>query len=167
MKLAQPDLDEMLVSKRKEDLANAEELRGLFANLDANHDGTVNFDEFHAKLQDPHMVHYFEMKGLAVTDAEMCFKMLQEAAQKTVVDMDTFIGMFMKRKGFAMNIDVMSLQFQLTAVSEAQHHSMRRITEEVRQVRTVFNTVSDSLQDFERQQQAMRTDLESAFIRSV
>jgi len=166
MQLAQPDLDDMLVSRRREDLANAEELKALFANLDTNNDGTLNFDEFQASLQDPSMVHYFGIKGFNFNDAEMCFKMLQDAGQRTDVDIDTFVGGFMKMKGVAMNIDIMSLQYNTAHISETQQISMLRISEEIRQLSTVLDTVLDSLQGFERPLPSMGTELHSAFTKS-
>jgi len=150
MKLAQPDLDELLMERRKEDLANAQELRGLFAKLDENHDGTLSFHEFQACMQDVDIVHYCQMKGLEVTDAELCFKMLQEASQNAKVDIDTFIGGFMKMKGVARNIDLMSLQYQILVISETQQHSIRDIAEEVHQLSAVLHTVLDYLQVPER-----------------
>jgi len=145
MKLAQPDLDQMLVERRKEDLANAEELRDLFDNLDKNHDGSLSFHEFQACMQDVDVVHYCQMKGLEITDAELCFKMLQDAAQNAEVDIDTFIGGFMKMKGMALNIDLMSLQYQIRVTSETQQNSIKQAIEEVHQLSTALHTVLESL----------------------
>jgi len=101
-------------------------------------------------MQDVDIVHYCQMKGLEVTDAELCFKMLQEASQNAKVDIDTFIGGFMKMKGVARNIDLMSLQYQILVISETQQHSIRDIAEEVHQLSAVLHTVLDYLQVPER-----------------
>lgn len=113
MKLAQPDLEEMMFSKHKEDIQQADELEVLFSRLDLNHNGTISWKEFQARLQDMEIISYLEISGLAVDDAEMFFKMLLSISGKETVDLESFVFGCMKMKGSAMSIDLLRLGYEM------------------------------------------------------
>jgi len=63
---------------------------------------------------------YFELKGLAIKDAELFFQMLGSVSQTEEVDIDAFIAGCMKMKGFALSVDLLSLGFETKLIGRAQ-----------------------------------------------
>jgi len=123
MKLVQPDLDEKLIDKRKEDIESACELRRLFSRVDTNNSGSISYDEFMACMNDYHFRSAFEMQGLACQDAHAFFRILAGTSANPQVDIDAFVGGCMKLKGLARNIDLLSLHLDVTAFYRSQRES--------------------------------------------
>jgi len=142
MKLAQPDLQELLFNKHKEDIESACELRSLFSSLDTNGNGSLSFDEFMKCMSDYKVRSYFEMRGLAVKDAEMFFHMLSAVSDDAEVDIDTFVGGCMKMKGLALNIDLLSLHYEIRGMNQAQK---RTSEQSMREIHKVSATLSQML----------------------
>jgi len=131
MKLAQPDLDEMLLTKHKEDMANCHELRKVFTALDQNGSGTLSAEEFHTFTHDPRLVAFFEYKGLYIKDAELFFNMLLNVAKHDEVDIDSFVNGCLKMKGVALNIEVLSVQYELQMVFKKQSEFQEEFRKEM------------------------------------
>jgi len=76
MKLAQPDMDQILLTKYKEYIESATELNSLFEEMDFNESGTINLEEFEACMEDFCFSMHFQIKGLDIHDCRMFFRML-------------------------------------------------------------------------------------------
>jgi len=112
MKLAQPDMDALLLAKRKSDLLHVQDLKSVFAAMDENHSGTLSAEELRRCIQDVRMASVFEMKGLDIKDAEVFFSMLTSMSGTDEVDVHTFLTGWLKLKGPATSLDLYTLQFQ-------------------------------------------------------
>jgi len=138
LKAAQPDVEELLFSKHKEDLAAATELRMIFNKIDANNSGTLSFEEFEECMADFNVCAYFEMRGLAIKDAEMFFKMLIAISEIDEVDIGSFVGGCLKMKGVAMNIDLVMLHYEV----KLMHRALRKQFDAVRKdLKTLMNEI--------------------------
>jgi len=112
MKLAQPDIDDRLLAKRKVDLQNVRDLKNLFNSMDVNKSGTLSAEELQKCIEDVRMASYFEMKGLDIKDAEVFFSMLTSMSGDNEVDVLTFVTGWLKMKGPATSLDVYTMQYQ-------------------------------------------------------
>lgn len=134
MKLAQPDIETLLFEKQREDFSNARELKKLCCEVDrgdgiACKSSTITFKEFSKLMEDDRVRSYFELKGLAIKDAELFFQMLGSVSQTNAVDIDAFIAGCMKMKGFALSVDLLSLGFETKLISRAQTQNFAAISE--------------------------------------
>jgi len=120
MKLARPEVDELLFEKQKDDLENAEELDTIFREMDLDHKGSMSWADFQAVIDDPRVASHLEIHGLDINDAFMFFSMLTSISGKDQVDVDTFIRGCLKMKGVAMNIDLIQLNYEVKIISKTQ-----------------------------------------------
>jgi len=139
MKLARPDMEELLLEKRKDDLKSACELRDLFTSMDENDSGILTLDEFEHSIKDVKIASYFDFKGLSLTHASMFFKMLASLNDTHQIDVDTFVQGCLKMKGMASNIDVIVLQYQTRLLAE-------RFNEHVRVSKKEMKTIMEEMQ---------------------
>jgi len=130
MKLAQPDLEDLLWKKNKEDIKNGYELMSIFREMDMNRSGTLSKDELDSCLTNLKLRSHFEYLGIDVKDAQTFFDMLVSIGGEKEVDMVTFVGGCLKMKGFAMNVDVLTVHFELRFIRQC----MATVQKELRQV---------------------------------
>eukprot|EP00929_Paragymnodinium_shiwhaense_P063666 TRINITY_DN31819_c1_g2_i3.p1 TRINITY_DN31819_c1_g2~~TRINITY_DN31819_c1_g2_i3.p1 ORF type:complete len:326 (-),score=85.59 TRINITY_DN31819_c1_g2_i3:87-1064(-) len=141
MELAKPDVEDLMLLKRRHDLEDAKELMHLCRLVDMDNSNTISFDEFEQFMQNEELRQYFDVRGIDVKDADMFFRMLCAAAEVSgeEVDLETFIGGCMRLKGFASSIDVQTLAFE----SKLMHCMQKRFFQWAEQKLTC---VEDELQ---------------------
>jgi len=120
MKLALPDVDELLLNKHKEELESAKELKRIVIDLDVTDSSSITLEELQRCMQDVRFATYLELKGLDIKDAELFFRMLLDMSDCSTVDINTFIGGCLKMKGLALNIDLLSLSYQTSMLHKYQ-----------------------------------------------
>jgi len=135
MKLAKPDLDDLLLEKRKDDLLAACELKDLFMSIHGRDSGSLSLDEFEESLKDVRITSYFELKGLSITHASLFFRMLASLNDTHEIDVETFVSGCLRMKGLASNIDVIALLYQSRLMSEKMQEYFHRSRDELRQLR--------------------------------
>jgi len=119
MKLGQPEINAYLFEQRRQNLADAQALRDVFAALDVDHSGTISAEEFDERFQ-----HNEEIKarlavmGLSIRDAAQFFKMLVGGRRGMEVDLDFFVDCCLKMKGGASSVDVQSLAFEVNLIQQ-------------------------------------------------
>lgn len=126
MELAKPDVDGLMLLKRRRDIDDARELMKLCTMVDKDMSGTISSDEFEFFIQNEAFRQYFDVRGIDVKDAAMFFQMLCAAAEVTgdEVDVDTFIGGCLRLKGVASSIDVQTLAFEAKLMHALQKRFM-------------------------------------------
>jgi len=112
MRLAQPDVDEALLAKRKADLKNVHALKALFETLDTNHSGSLSYAELLNCLEDERTASYCELNGLDIKDAETFFRILINISGSTEVDVDDFVTGWMQLRGPATTLDLYTMQYR-------------------------------------------------------
>jgi len=117
MKLAQPDMDDRLLAKRKGDLQHVRDIKKIFHSMDENQSGTLSVEELRQCMQDVRMASYFDMIGLDIRDAEAFITMLTSMSGSDEVDVHTFVSGWLRLKGPATSLDLCTMQYQ-TQLSE-------------------------------------------------
>merc|ERR1712012_428996 len=117
---AQPDLDTMLLEKKKADLKSARELTKLLAQLDKNHSGTISLTEFLGFMDDVAFRTHFEVRDVDIKDAELFFRMLATVAESDEVPFATFTEGCMRLKGMASSIDLHTVHFETKLMNRTQ-----------------------------------------------
>lgn len=117
-KLAKPDLEDLLLEKRQEDVTQAAELTELFLSMDENRSGTLTFDEFDRSMKDIRITSFFDINGLSINHASLFFKMLASLTESHQIHLDTFVSGCLRMKGMASNIDVITLLYQTRLIAD-------------------------------------------------
>lgn len=131
MKLAHPDIEELLFEKRREEIESAEELQKLFDSLDEAHSRIINWEQFAKCMHDDRIATHFELNGLNVHDAFLFFRMLASTVGSTDIDSNTFVRGCLKMKGVAMNIDLLLLSYEIKIISRNQQHLFNVLEKEM------------------------------------
>jgi len=145
MKLAQPDIDDMLLKKHVEDVHSALELRVLFAQMDMDNSGRLSESEFTAAMQNHKLIDFLELKGLAIKDATMFFNMLLSQNDGAEVDVDSFIGGCLKMKGVALNIDLMVLRYEIGLISKNLRKLYTSYRQEMRSIKSALGDLKEAI----------------------
>jgi len=135
IKLAQPDLDESLLAKRRIDLEKVRSIKSFFKSLDLNQSGTLSVSELQQCMHDMRTATYFEMMGLDIKDAELFFAMLTSMSGKEEVDVHTFVTGWLKLKGAATSLDVYTVQYQTELLEEKMLNEIAAYKQDMMQLR--------------------------------
>jgi len=115
-RLAQPDVDSLMLDKHHQDVMDARHLSEVFSHLDSDHSGNISAAEFLAMTQDPTFLEFMQVRGIDIKDAKMFFNMLVSACRHDEVDISTFIGSCLRMKGLATSIDLHTLGFEVKTI---------------------------------------------------
>jgi len=115
-RLAQPDVDSLMLDRHHQDLMDAKHLSTAFVQLDKNKSGYITIEEFLEITQDPTFQKFMQVRGIDIKDAKMFFNMLVSACKSTEVDIATFIGSCLRMKGLATSIDLHTLGFEVRTI---------------------------------------------------
>merc|ERR1712113_542488 len=102
-----------MLEHRKEELAHAQDLRALLAELDIDHSGTLSLDELAAAAKDPHIERKLVMLEIEPFEALGFFETLTAALKVEELSIDQFANACMKMKGPASSMDVQAISFQV------------------------------------------------------
>jgi len=73
----------------------------------------------------------------------MFFQILSDVSEDCRVDIDSFVGGCMKMKGIAMNIDVLSLQYEMRMMFKTQKKLHDRCLDEIQELRVVLSNMRE------------------------
>jgi len=118
MRLAQPDAESSFLTKRREDMQTALELRALIEDLDEDGTGLISYKEMKAINEDPRVRNLFEKSGVNIRDASMFFQTLTRLVGQDALDIDSFVAGSMKVKGYASSLDVQAIIFQVQEIMQ-------------------------------------------------
>jgi hypothetical protein len=122
MNIAKPDRDALAFEHHKSELNQVRALTQLFQEMDNDGSGKMCEAEFLRVIDaDPKVKAFFNAQGLDIKDAEMFFRMLQDAEHEgEAVEIDAFVDGCMKMKGSAKSLDIQALRFRLRGLRKAQ-----------------------------------------------
>jgi hypothetical protein len=128
-KLAVPDIETMMMEKRRVDLKCASELSEIISSkLDQDHNGRIRLDEFMAHQHDPSMMKFFKARELDMKDAELFFHMLAASdPDDDSVEINHFVLGCMKLRGSASGIDVQTLHYDMRNMFVDMTINLRRV----------------------------------------
>merc|ERR1712048_1020934 len=119
MQLAQPDLQDLMLAKRKRDIVIAKDLKALVNELDADTNGRLTQEEFNILMEKAEMLHFFEHHGLDVKDADLFFRCLAAASGQDEVDVHQLVDGYMKLRGPAASLDLITMFHEMRVNQES------------------------------------------------
>jgi len=117
MRQARPDAEEMMLETCQDNLAAVQDLKKLFSTIDIDSSSSLTLEEFRETLKNVLVQEYFLMRGLNVSHVDMFFSILASASPSGTIDVNTFVTGCMRMKGYATNVDVMSVDYRLQLLS--------------------------------------------------
>jgi len=108
MKATQLDDEALAHQKRKAKAKLLRRLENMFKRLDATGDGTLEYPEFSAALQNQEMAAMLEVFELEVSDIDVLFKLLDDGDGS--ISVGEFVAGVEHMKGSARAIDVMEIK---------------------------------------------------------
>jgi len=95
-------------------------IRGIFEDSDTDGSGHVTFEEFEQLLANQEMVAYLQAMGIDGSEAKGLFKLLDDDGSG-VVSIDEFITGFLRLKGGAKAVDMVTLLYENRKISKKLH----------------------------------------------
>mmetsp|Transcript_59820 Transcript_59820/g.142469 ORF Transcript_59820/g.142469 Transcript_59820/m.142469 type:complete len:794 (-) Transcript_59820:285-2666(-) len=134
MRLAQPDLDNMVIQKQKQDKRDAQDLMRMCHSMNshARKTGHITSDDFCNYMRDSKFRNFFEARGVNIKDTEMFFKMLSTVAEsQDYVDLETFVAGCISLKGVASSMDLHLVDYEIRLMTLAQQRFFEICSEQL------------------------------------
>eukprot|EP00930_Biecheleria_cincta_P005781 TRINITY_DN106737_c0_g1_i1.p1 TRINITY_DN106737_c0_g1~~TRINITY_DN106737_c0_g1_i1.p1 ORF type:complete len:658 (+),score=112.29 TRINITY_DN106737_c0_g1_i1:51-1976(+) len=150
MKLAQPDMDTLIMEKQIADYRDSHLLLDLFVrHLHLrNGESKVSIEDFHRLIEDPDFKAYLMARGIDIKNAQMFFKLLSGMEDGGEVDAITLANACVRMKGVATSIDLQLLSFESRLFVRQQLKAFSSIFEKISKVET---TLAEDMTKRERQ----------------
>eukprot|EP00438_Fugacium_kawagutii_P002568 Skav209861 [mRNA] locus=scaffold1684:427162:431012:- [translate_table: standard] len=128
LKLAQPDIDMLVVEQQLRDFEDTQMLAQLFADmLQADEEGEhkVGLKEFQELLETYQFRSYLQTRGIDIKNAETFFRMLVELQGESTIDAMTFANACVRMKGAATSIDLQTVMFTTHLMNKEQRRAFQ------------------------------------------
>jgi len=138
MKQAKPDVEDTMLETCQENLEAVQDLKELFNSIDVDSSSSLTLEEFRETLKNVLVQEYFLMKGLNVSHVDMFFSLLASASPSGNIDVNTFVTGCLRMKGYATNVDVMSVDYRLQVLSSDIMTFMKECQRDIKKLYRAF-----------------------------
>jgi len=126
VELSRLDRDLLIQGEMVSQEAWAEEMRGIFEEVDADNSGQITWEEFRQFMENPQVQAYFATQQLDTSDAPQLFALL-DTDGKGSIGMEEFIMGCQKLRGQARSSDVAALLQENKRISQKFLRSLRKM----------------------------------------
>jgi len=147
LKLAQPDIDLLVLEQQLQDYEDTQMLAQLFAHmLDTDEDGRqqVGLEEFRHLVENSEFRRYLQTRGIDIKNAETFFKMLVELHGEPTIDAVTFASACVRMKGAATSIDLQTVMYTTHLMNKEQRRAFQFMYSRLKSIET---TLRDKVED--------------------
>lgn len=113
VKQSEDDDDALMFQYRQQHRGAISDAQRIFEKLDADGDGLIGIDEFHAGIRSDVVRALMQSIDLEVKDAEWFFKVLLSISDTDSVDIGHFVSACLKMKGTATAVDLQFLSYEI------------------------------------------------------
>jgi hypothetical protein len=117
LKLAQPDVDDVMLEKRIKDFQDGKELTKLFEKADMDKSTTLNQEEFELFCSQPEFQRFLQARGIDIKEANLFFEMLVDSMGESEVPVGDLVATCIRIKGFATSIDLHTLRYEVRSIA--------------------------------------------------
>lgn len=108
-----PTTRDLMVEKHKQDIADIEELKGLFRKIDTDMSRNISAEEFFRFAEDTEAMEALQVRGLDIKDTRLFFQMLSSmGSESDTVGIEEFVNCCLKMRGPASSLDLYTLHCQ-------------------------------------------------------
>ena len=147
LKLAQPDVDMLILEQQLQDFEDCKMLSKLFRNMgprDAEGSGRIGMEEFSRLVETYEFRSYLQTKGIDIKNAETFFKMLVELQGEHTLDAATFANACVRMKGAATSIDLQTVMFTTHLMNKEQRKFFHSLHGRLSNIESMLLEPSDS-----------------------
>lgn len=148
LKLAQPDVDTLMLEKANRDEKDALEMAKWLESMKMKGSGekssSMSQAEFTELIQGP-LETFLHVRGVNVTDAETLFKMLTNATGTDRVDLQTFVAGCLRMKGAATNVGLHTLDYKTQVMRKEHMRCWRASQMQLRKIEKSVDHLMNSL----------------------
>jgi len=141
LKLAQPDIDLLVVEQQLRDFEDTQMLAQLFADMlqtDDEGEHKVGLAEFQRLLETYQFRSYLQTRGIDIKNAETFFKMLVELQGEPTIDAITFANACVRMKGAATSIDLQTVMFTTHLMNKEQRRAFQFMYNRLQKIETML-----------------------------
>ena len=121
LKLAQPDVDMLILEQQLQDFEDCKMLARLFKSMrPTDDDERIGMEEFRQLVETYEFRSYLQTRGIDIKNAETFFKMLVELQGEPMIDATTFANACVRMKGAATSIDLQTVMFTTHLMNQEQ-----------------------------------------------
>jgi voltage-gated sodium channel len=134
MKLAEPDRQAVYAEGQRQYLAQVKELELIMKELDKNHNGRVDDNDFAEAMTDSKCAlrTYFGVNGIHEAEAMRFFHMLQASENNKEVSIASFVRGCLKLSGSAQSLDIQGIACELQLMHRKLPHMFQRLAADLR-----------------------------------
>jgi len=152
LKLAQPDVDMLILEQQLQDFEDCRMLAKLFKKMlktDAEGHERLGLDEFRKLVETHDFRSYLQTRGIDIKNAETFFKMLVELQGEDTIDASTFANACVRMKGAATSIDLQTVMFTTHLMNKEQRRAFQNLFARLVRIESVMNADTFESVDFE------------------
>lgn len=142
LKLAQPDIDLLVVEQQLRDFEDTQMLAQLFGDMlqtDEEGEHKVGLKEFQTLLETYQFRSYLQTRGIDIKNAETFFKMLVELQGEPTIDAITFANACVRMKGAATSIDLQTVMFTTHLMNKEQRRAFQFMYSRLQKIESLLN----------------------------
>eukprot|EP00439_Symbiodinium_sp_Y106_P058137 s2433_g8.t1 len=141
LKLAQPDIDLLVMEQQLQDYEDTQMLAELFSDmLQTDEDGVprVGLEEFRHLVESSDFRSYLQTRGIDIKNAETFFKMLVELHGEPTIDAITFANACVRMKGAATSIDLQTVMYTTHLMNKDQRRAFQFMYSRLRSIESML-----------------------------
>ncbi|CAE7596523.1 SCN2A [Symbiodinium pilosum] len=146
LKLAQPDIDLLVMEQQLQDYEDTQMLAQLFAHmLHTDEDGLqrVGLEEFRHLVENSEFRSYLQTRGIDIKNAETFFKMLVELHGEPTIDAITFANACVRMKGAATSIDLQTVMYTTHLMNKEQRRAFQFMYSRLKSIESMLREKPD------------------------
>mmetsp|Transcript_24956 Transcript_24956/g.51301 ORF Transcript_24956/g.51301 Transcript_24956/m.51301 type:complete len:704 (-) Transcript_24956:46-2157(-) len=142
LKLAQPDVDMLILEQQLQDFEDCKMLARLFKSMrptDDDGNERIGMEEFRQLVETFEFRSYLQTRGIDIKNAETFFKMLVELQGEPMIDATTFANACVRMKGAATSIDLQTVMFTTHLMNQEQRRFFQSMYNRLMTIETILH----------------------------
>jgi membrane protein implicated in regulation of membrane protease activity len=112
MKFAEPTADQLIDERSRMEERDIKFLQQIFADIDLNHDGTIQISEFAALVSSKKFGAFLAARGIDIKEAAAFFELVCDKSRKDI-DVIQVVKSCVRMKGYASSVDLQIMRNEI------------------------------------------------------
>lgn len=140
LKIAQPDLESLVMEHHLKDVQDAQALLELFCSrLGCSDSSSICYAQFKLLTEQHNFRTYLSARGIDIKNVEVFFRMLATASGNSEVELKVLANALVRMKGFATAIDLQTLSFETKITLSKQAKAVKELGRHLRRIERLLD----------------------------
>lgn len=140
LKIAQPDLESLVMEHHLKDVQDAQALLELFCSrLGCSDSSSICYAQFKLLTEQHNFRTYLSARGIDIKNVEVFFRMLATASGNSEVELKVLANALVRMKGFATAIDLQTLSFETKITLSKQAKGVKELGRHLRRIERLLD----------------------------